>query len=378
MTRLRVLTVIDQTEQDLLRRLAQGEWKGDLPAFKQLAPLLGISVPTLGRAVKRLVRRGVLLSRGARRPFGINAKALPAVAAKAAPLAAAPAHKGRLLLILPRSLDYFYGWPAALFLELSLTMVREGWHFDIALVDPSKPPVALRALDRLVARHKPTHVLLASTPPAYCEWARRTSAPAVAFLGGEPEAAGEVPIIGANAELPARLILEKFKALGHRRVLLALGNMQARTIERFVKAHATVFGGSREQLEADHLLFAVAAPLPSREEKQVIKDALRRSGATAVLSSGVARYFLLLDAARELGREIPRDLSIALMSQDTVFKDLPLIPAHVKAPPALFIREVHVWLRSRQPDTYALASRLMRHWEPGDTLAKAPKGAHFG
>lgn len=373
MTRLRVLTVIDQTEQDLLRRIQRGEWKEHLPPFKQLAPLLGISVPTLGRAIKRLTRRGVLISLGPRRPFKIAAEALAEAPGKSAPADYPPVAKGRLLLVLPRSLDYFYGWPAALFLELSLTMVREGWHFDIALVDPSKPPVALRALDRLVARHKPTHVLLANTPLAYCEWARRTTAPSVAFLGGEPEAAGEVPIIGANAELPARMILEKFRALGHRKVLLALGNMQARTVERFVKAHKDVFGGDRGQMEADHLLFAVNAPLASLEEKQVIKDALRRSGATAVLSTGVARYFLLLEAARELDLQIPRDLSIALMSQDTVFKDLPLIPAHVKAPPQLFIREVHVWLRSRRPDTYALASRLMRHWEPGDTMAKAPR-----
>lgn len=78
MTRLRVLTVIDQTEQDLLRRIGRGEWRDDLPAFKQLAR---ISIPTLGRAVNRLARRGVLVSQGPRRPFKINARALPVAAA---------------------------------------------------------------------------------------------------------------------------------------------------------------------------------------------------------------------------------------------------------------------------------------------------------
>ena len=81
MTWLRVLTVIDQTEQDLLRRIGRGEWKDALPAFKQLAPQLGISVLTLGRAVKQLARRGVLVSQGPRRPFKIDARALPVAAA---------------------------------------------------------------------------------------------------------------------------------------------------------------------------------------------------------------------------------------------------------------------------------------------------------
>ncbi len=373
MTRLRVLTVIDQTEQDLLRRIGRGEWMDDLPAFKQLAPQLGISVPTLGRAVKRLARRGVLVSQGPRRSFKINAKALPAATAKPAAPETPPAPKGRLLLVIPRSLEHFYGWPAALFLELSLTMVREGWHFDIALVDPSKPAAALRALDRLVARHKPTHVLLSSTPGAYVEWARHAEGLPVAFLGGQPEQAGGIPIIGANAEVGARLILQKLKAQGHTRVHLALGSMSPYTVDRVAKAYASVFGLGRAELESQRLLLAFPTPQSSEAERRAIVASLVASRATAVFSTGLTRYFLILDAARELGLAVPKDLSIALLSQDTVFADFPLVPAHIKAPPSEYIRDVHVWLRSRRPDGAALATRLMRHWEPGGTIAKAPR-----
>lgn len=373
MTRLRVLTVIDQTEQDLLRRIGRGEWKDDLPAFKQLAPQLGISVPTLGRAVKRLARRGVLVSQGPRRSFKINAQALPAAAARHAAAETPPAPKGRLLLVLPQSLRHFYGWSSALFLELSLTMVREGWHFDIALVDPSKAATALRALDRLVARHKPTHVLLASSPPAYAEWARRAKDHSVAFLGGQPEMAHGIPIIGACAEAGARFILQKLKAQGHTRVFLALGSMSPFTVARVAKAYAAVFGLGRDELESQRLLLAFPTPQSPESERRAIVDGLAASRATAVFSTGLARYFLILDAARELGLAVPKDLSIALLSQDTVLADLPLVPAHVKAPPAEYIRDVHVWLRSRRPDGAALTMRLMRHWEPGGTIAKAPR-----
>ncbi len=371
MTRLRVLTVVDQTEQDILRRISAGEWTLTLPPFKQLSALLGVSVPTLGRAVGRLAARGVLISQGPRRSFTINPKA--AMSTKDAAEGAGPIPKGRLLLILPRPLGEYYGWASALFLELSLSLTREGWHFDLGLIEPVSGRITHRSLDRLAARHAPTHVLLASTAAPYVEWARAQRSFAVAFLGGEPEVAGPIPIVGADAGVAAGHLLAKLRELGHRRVLLALGSMPPRTVDRITAASATHLGLGRGDLDREGLLCLTPPDTGGHEERRLLIRHLRESGATAVLSSGLPRYLFLLDIARELRLEVPRDLSIALLSQDAIFSSLPKVPGHVKAPPALFVREVHVWLRSRKPSTVALAHRLVRHWEPGDTMAKAPR-----
>lgn len=375
MTRLRLLSVIDQTEQNLLRRIGQGEWKDHLPSFQQLAPLLGVSVPTLGRAVKRLVSRGVLESVRPRSPYRINPRAASSFAAPPASTTPVPLAKGRLLLVLPRPLDHFYGWAASFFLELSLSMAREGWHFDITIVDPTKAAVAHRALDRLVVRHRPTHVLLATTPAGYVGWAGHANGPSVAFLGGEPEAAPGIPLIGADTTPAADFIFAKLRELGHRRVLLALGHMPPHTLARIVESHVRAFGGSREQLEASGQLYLPPSVPTNDEERSALLELLRRSRATAVLSIGLARYFHLLGAARELGLAIPRDLSIVMLSQDTIFSRLPTVPAHMAAPVELSVSEVHAWLRSRRPNRRALALRALRYWTPGDTVAEAPKDA---
>lgn len=365
MTRLRRITVIDQAEQDLEKRVRSGEWQRRLPGFKVLAELVGVSVPTVGTAVARLVERGILVSQGPRRPFLVS----PKLARAEVP---PPLVRRRYLVIATRRpLVELDNWMRNLVIELTRMLTREGWRCDVEELDLQSSRNLGRSLDSLRQRHPASHMLFVGGTPAISDWAVNQRGVTVGFLGGKTNH-GEVRTIGVSIAAIYGHILDMLAAHGHRRIQVALWDMHPQVAQVIAGLHASRAGSTPEAHAAQGLFFN-SVDADARGRKDFFLRAFRKAKPTAIVVDGFLDHVLVWSALLELGLRVPQDISMVnLASEDELAKLSPL-PTHYKVDRKFILREIHAWIRGRPTDIVAAAKRAIASWERGETVGPVPR-----
>lgn len=365
MTRLRRITVIDQAEQDLEKRIRSGEWQRRLPGFKVLAELVGVSVPTVGTAVARLVDRGVLVSQGPRRPFLVAPRLARSEAAPP------PARSRYLVIVTRRPMAEMDNWVRNLVIELTRMLTREGWRCDLEELDLKSPRNLRRSLDNLRQRHPASHMLFIGGMPAISDWAVTQRGLTVGFLGGK-SSHGEVRTIGVSIAVIYGHILDMLAAHGHRRIQVALWDMQPQVAQVIAGLHASR-QGSTPEAQAEQGLFFNSVEADAKARKDLFLRSFRKARPTAIVVDGFFEHILVWSALLELGLRVPQDISMVnLASEDELAKLSPL-PTHYKVDRKFILREIHAWIRGRPTDIVAAAKRAIESWERGETVAAAPR-----
>lgn len=363
MTRLRRITVIDQAEQDIERRVRAGEWSRRLPGFKVLAEIVGVSVPTIGLAIARLASRGIVVSQGPRRPF-IPAPNL----AKAA--SAKPKVSPRYLVIaLPRPLHEVDNWTRLLVLDLMRLLAREGWRCDVEEINHGAGRNITHTLEALRHKHPASHLLFLGGTPAVSDWAIAQTDVQIAFFGGKSNHP-EIRSIGISIALIYAHLLQVLADLGHRRVLTGLWNAPPMFTQVITRLHAPQHKLTLEQLEVSGLYFNLGQPEPKAFKDAFLK-AFRKSKPTAVIVDGLPEHVLVWSSLLELGLKVPADISLVNLSSGDEFNKIFPLPTHFKVERKFMLREIHAWIRGRPTDTAAAARRAIANWIKGDTLAPA-------
>ena len=377
MTQLRRLTVIDQAELALAELLRQGRWVGRLPGYQVLADVLGVSVPTVGRAVSRLVQSGILISRGQRKAFDISPSALTQPARGTPSYAtSAPAlgpRKGKYLLILgPATMDMLDSWSRRFVTDCIRQLTREGWGCDFESLDYLGAERASAKWDKLLERHPASHVAILKGNVAIAEWAKRRGLK-VLLLGGTVGNTG-VSRLGYNIWEVVGEAVRRAAELGHRRVLVPLFEVPPKAKTNLPAAIAPHLGLTPEQVLERGMVFHLGSDDPARRLR-ALEQAVRRVQPTFIFCIFWKDYLQVTTYLHSIGRRIPHDVSVVACGLDAQMPYVIPTPSYFELRIEPVMRQVHVWLRGRKPDENAPSKAIPGSFVKGATLAAAPKGA---
>jgi DNA-binding LacI/PurR family transcriptional regulator len=366
MTRLRRITVIDQAEQDIERRLREGEWPDRLPGFKVLSELVGVSVPTIGLAVSRLAKRGLVVSRGPRRPFAVA----PGLAKAANPKTKVT--RNYLVIVMQNSLAELDNWSRNLLIDLMRNLTREGWRCDLEEINYGAGRNITRTLDALRHKHPASHFLFLGGTPAISDWAVAQPGIHTAFLGGKSNHV-EITAMGVSMTVIYGHILESLGKLGHRRIMVWMDGMYPAVADVMARLHAAHLQMTPEALQNSGLFNNLSLESVSRRRDAFLK-AFRKSKPTAIVLDGLFEHVLVHSALLEQGLKVPADLSLFNLSSEDEFHKLHPVPTHCRVDRKFMLREIHAWIRGRPIDVTGAARRAIANWVQGESVGPAPKG----
>lgn len=366
---LRRLSAIDQAEQALEKAVRGGEWGGLLPSYHNLCRLLKMSPPTVAKAVKRLVKRGLLIPRGKRQRFRIAASR--ARGARRGPGSAAGGARHRQLLILsPNRQEDWGAWQRRVVLESLQSAVADGWECNQATVDFIRARKPLKRWDNLLLVHPATHLLVMQGTRTLANWARSHDLK-VAFVGGHLMQEEGCVSLGIQLADILGHCARTLHAKGHRRILMPYwGEMNG--FLRFAARHiARETGADADRLLAEGWVFGAPHGTPADHRRRLARE-MQRLRPTAIIAYGWHDYMVAAQCAEAAGLRVPRDLSlVALNTSPEAAWALPR-PAHYKIDPAHLIRDIRDWRNGKPVGPEAATRAVLDGWVEGETLGPAP------
>lgn len=365
----RRLTAIDQAELGIEQAIAKGEWTGLLPSYKTLSELLGFSVPTIALAAGRLSERGVLVPAGARRRFRIatgkvrqRRRALPAPVAEP---------DRRLLVMSPSEEAEWDDNQRRVVLEVLGSALEDGWGCAKEHDDFLRAREPLKRWDKLLLRHRPTHLLAIQGTRALAAWAKANRIK-LAFIGGVQLAPAEGVNMGVHLGPLLRHACKELLDRGHRSLLLPYWGGLASLTENVAKVVGEAMGSDPARLIAEGAVFA-APPGTPREHRERLLRHLERTAATAIVVFDWRDFLVAWEALRSRGLRVPKDISLIVLNPGAETEWFSPITAHFRIPQGHFAAEVREWRNGRPAGAETITRTVLAAWNPGETLGEAPK-----
>lgn len=362
--------LVETVAEELRKRFASGEIKETLPGTRPLAKAMGVSVPTLCKALHRLQMEGVLKEGGGRRRWQLS-DTPPGSPARAAPTRSRN-QPGRVMFVSSQPLSRERQIGVVFFAEVVDQLNAKGWevlHRVLPFVDARKPH---RHWDELLQFIKPDTMLALGGSEVLGNWANQNKLRTL-FIGGTPGKSA-VPHMAVRVSPMLGACVDRLFALGHRRILMPLcGRIPAFT----AKLKADV---------AKHLLAAGIAPQcvtiaeTNYSSPEVLTDLLRRHWAKqapdALIFLDLREYFAASSLFAEMRVSIPDDLSVIILSHDDSMDWLQPPLCHFSYPLDAITRAVTKWVTCggsfiRPGETLEIPSQ----WVEGKSIANRTKKA---
>ncbi|MCW1921472.1 substrate-binding domain-containing protein [Luteolibacter arcticus] len=358
MESLRRITLADQTEAALREAIRDGRFGERLPGFRPLAKALSVNPVTVAEAVARLVEDGTLLSDGPRKKFRIpqaGRGAKQTARRKVLYLTAEPLHEMRTV---------------ALEILSQLLLERPEWdvrHRTTGHGNDARPD--RRRWDGLLKSEEARHLVVFGGRPDIAKWSLDRGVPAY-FLGGDTGRLA-VPMLGVNAADMLSQVMGKLMDLGHSRICQLMCGLPEGFCQRQRNSMA-------ECLEERGLPFVpnYHAPIIPRSDPEDLAAALARvikvRPPTALVLFDWEHFIIASCVLRDHGLRIPKDISIAMLSQDRMMEwHLPRI-AHFKYPVVQVARTLTKWIET-PPENLHMHVSLPLELMEAESLARAPE-----
>jgi DNA-binding LacI/PurR family transcriptional regulator len=342
-----------------------------LPGVRLLAKTLSVSVPTICRALHQLEEEGALAGGGKSRrwrvpenraesgdgtkPEGIR---VPGGAGRAE-------RRGRLLFLSALSLSSERHAGVEVFAELLDQLGNSGWEILHRVENYASAVQPRKSWEKLLKLTQPDAIVAIGGTPALGGWLRDKGIRSL-FIGGDPGESG-IPVVAVRISTMLHYALERLLSLGHRRILLPLCGRApafAARCHRVVAEAAVLTKRPREDIVIAETAYA---------RPEVIVDLMRRQwrkdppDALIMLDS---REFLAASGFfREAGIEVPRDLSVVVLSHNPIMDwHLPAI-AHFEHPVKLMARTVSKWVtQGRVSYTPEPLMEVRARWVDGQSV----------
>lgn len=363
----RRLSAIDQAELGIEQSIAKGEWTGLLPSYKTLSQLLGFSVPTISLATARLCDRGILVAAGARRRYRI-APGKPRRGR--APLATrVPEPDKRLLILSPSAEETWDDNQRRVVLECMSSAVDDGWGCAKASDDFLRAREPLKRWDKLLLRHRPTHLLAIQGTRALAEWAKANRIK-VAFIGGVALRPGEGLSLGVHLAPLLRHACHELAGLGHRRLLLPYWGELSAMADAAAGILGEALGVDPARLLADGAVFAAPPGKPAEHRERLLRH-LEKVRPTALILVDWRDFLVAWDCLRERGLKSPQDLSLIVLNPGAETDWFSPMPAHYRIPQGHFAEQVRTWRLGKASAAETMTHTVLAAWNPGKTLGPA-------
>lgn len=215
MTKISKVSLVDATVEVLREGLMSGRWRTKLPSQRNLAKELGVSRRTLGDAISRLVKDGVISSAGLRRAHLIP-QAPPAGTKPVAGPAKPRQLRVALLTMIPL-VDMITEQRENVF--RILTDLQHAGHHGLMIAFPKgKNPHKTGYLGKIMKESRPDAWLVLNGTNEILRWFAASGSPAMA-LGGRSRG---LPLASVGADMMPFIadVLGRLTGLGHRRIVL--------------------------------------------------------------------------------------------------------------------------------------------------------------
>jgi hypothetical protein len=354
MERLSRKTLGELAEEQLQMAIVRGELSGDLPGYRELCRVFGISRSALEPAIAALVARGVLVSRGARRRLRVAEDALTvAIGAGAA----------RKVLFLEPTVDGRQSSRARVIVWALRNRLTSGaWILSehYAAIDQSRR--SGRRLQTIIKAERPDFTLLMTGHQRTIEWFVKSGVP-FGCLGGD---AGEmeVPLVAYDSREMLRSTVRHFIGEGRRDLFVPL---RVRTPGFVANTHEAI----RQELAAAELVFNPDwhAPVLRENNAEALREAADRRFRHRIPDAWICYgHDMLFAAMGQLGFHgvrVPGRTALALLGSKD---DQPWLPPWVGAfdlPIGPMISHILNWLHQGGRDLAPGLHKIPAVWRPG-------------
>lgn len=364
--------LVDVVAIELHRRLVAGELKGRLPGARLLAKALGVSVPTVCKALHKLNEDGVLIGGGGRKRWQVGDLNEAAIRRGAASPRRSGSRPGKLLFVsaLPLSTERQSG--VEVFAHILDLLSAKGWevtHRSVGFVSARKPH---RAWDELLRFSKPDAMMVLGGSEVFGTWAVQNRIRTL-FIGGET-GRHEIPMVMVKASLMLRQALERLITTGHRRILIPLCGR----IPKFTE------GCKKQTLECAMELGVDPACIVHAESEysspEVLAAAMRqqwrKQAPDALIIFDWREYLAASHFLKDASVSIPNDVSVVLLSHNpTMDWHIPTL-CHFMHPVEDIARACAKWALNGRPlagNHHLLEFRP--RWVEGNSIANRTKKA---
>jgi DNA-binding LacI/PurR family transcriptional regulator/DNA-binding transcriptional regulator YhcF (GntR family) len=338
--------LVDEVAEALRGRMASGELKGVLPGVRHLSRTLGVCVPTICRALHQLGADGELIGGGKSRRWRVpenradsGERTKPdAVHSQDATVQAK--RRARLLFLSAMSLSHERHAGVEVFAELLAHLGNSSWEVMHRVENFAAAVQPRKSWEKLLKLTKPDAIVALGGTPALAYWLRAKGIRAL-FIGGDPAESG-VPVVAVRISTMLHYALDRLLSVGHRRILVPLCGRPPAFVARCHQVVAELSSQTKGRREN----IVIAETTYARPE--VVVDLLRRqwrkNPPDALIMLDSREFIAASGFFREADLEIPRDLSVVMLSQNPVMDwHLPSI-THFEHPVKLMARTIAKWV----------------------------------
>ncbi|MBK1829298.1 substrate-binding domain-containing protein [Verrucomicrobiaceae bacterium R5-34] len=216
MKRIQIQSPLEYVVEELRNACQGGDWKDKLPGARILAKRLGVSAPTVLKALNQLVKEGVLEHPGPRKAFHITTAGSPN---KPRP----PRKKPKTIIILThQNINELVASTRSILELLTTKLIAKGWHVRKVVVNFIHAKRPHRSWDNVIAAEKGTPIVAVYGRPLIAKWALERGLK-ILFFGGE-RGTHEVPVIGVKSHRLAKQAMNLLTEAGHSKIVLPLND----------------------------------------------------------------------------------------------------------------------------------------------------------
>jgi DNA-binding LacI/PurR family transcriptional regulator len=331
--------LVEVVAGELRGRVERGELTGTIPGVRSLAKALGVSVPTMCRALRQLQVEGVLEAGGDRRRWRVSESVGNSGKESSArsPRSGNSETKkfGRLLFIAPHPLSKERHSGVEVFSELLDQLGTSGWEVMYRVVNFWSAKKPRKSWQELLKLTKPDAVVALVGTPVLGNWLKDQRMRTL-FLGGS-SGDSQVPVVAVRVTTMLQDALDRLTSLGHRSILLPLCGRARGLVQKchdLVAAHPM----------GDCVVIAETA----YEGPELVLDLLRRQwrerAPDALILLDWREFMAASGFFREADVMIPRDVSVVILSQNANMDwNIPAI-THFEHPVNLMARLISKWV----------------------------------
>lgn len=353
---------------ELRARVIDGHAGEVLPGVRVLARTLGVSVPTICRALHRLSEAGLLESGGTRRRWTVSNK-VPAAAP--APAAAITAIKGlrsrRLLFLASQPLNHESASGAESFAALLDRLGTSDWEVMYRVEDFLQVKKPRRSWDELLRFTRPDAMVVLGGTPVLAGWAVKHGIRTL-LLGGDPGDSG-VPMVSVSISSMLREAAERLRDAGHQRVIMPLCARLPEFVMKCRQTAAEINAGWKGNVAI------VESPYAGPE---VIRDLLRRqwqqAPPDALIFLDWREFVGALGFLNELSIRIPQDVSVIVLTKNAMMDWHSPPISHFEHPVNVIARGVAKWVTGEKSGSTLQEIREIRaRWiDKSSVITRAP------
>lgn len=351
--------------EQVLVELRRGTWTGRLPGVRVLSAWLQISPPTLGRALKLLVDRGVLEDTGPRRRYRI----LEEISESPSPGAVVSTGRRHLLILTHHALELTANSTRGIIERIVASASANGWTIGYEIMDFFNARRPRKSWDESVAAIRPDAMIGVFGRPVLADWAV-ASGHRMLFLGGISHRP-EVPVYSVKVEELLRPALRRLMEAGHRRICFPLCERADPFSERLSRVVAEEFAAAGLPFSA-RLHVPITAYSGPDVIASIVTQRLGREGITGWIFLDWREYVSAQGIFHRAGLKIPDDVSvIVLIGEPVATWSLPTL-SRFELPADALARQVLHWLE--HPYETSAGRSFPATWIEGESIAPPPEG----